>query len=1035
MKDLKKYLKDKKLTGKQIDAVTAPIGQNTLISAGAGSGKTKVLSIRVPHLLEDENVDISQLLILTFTKDAAAEMKRRIKDEIIKEHKNIIDILPLVDSSHIETYDAFRLFIVKKYSHLVGISKDIEIIDKDVLDCKYYEIINEVLNEEYEKCEGKDDEPLFFIVKNYLDKDDNNLVGFLLKICKEIYYEDEDKIIDEYQKKFLTDEFFDNFILDLFNRIKKLQKEAKKLSLSGDQKIEDYYNFYFSPIETAKSLNEILELGELFKEIKRVTCKDEGLKEIYESIKNIKSQLQIDYINIINLDKLKEIDIPNHKKIIPFLLNLAIKINQKIKAFKKNNGSFTFDDISYFAYKILKEHDDIRENIKNNFKEIIIDEYQDTSDKDEEFINLIENHNVFAVGDIKQSIYLFRGANPENFKRKSDLYSKDPSKGQLIRMNDNFRSRKEIIKGINDLFGKEMTLEVGGVNYLNQEELNPGNGTYDILKPENQEFGFLKLKFNESLNAENSYYREAELVAKDILNRINNKEKVVQSNNKGESYLRDLKFSDFAILCSTKQKTDYFEEIFGKYGIPLNIYSDEELMENNVILTLISILKFVNFYNLGYENNLNLLKKCFISIVRSFLFEYSDEDIYKLIKDNQYFNDDTYNKLIQFSQLHMNISINELFNDILKEFDFVKNLAKFLNPFKELNTLSLLNNKSKQMDKLSFNIEEFVSYLENINKFEIKIDVSKQAESDNAVTLCSIHKSKGLQYKIVYFPQLKGKGKNETDTFVGNLKTGFYLPFKSNKTGEISYIYKFYDDSKEKLNSEDLRKLYVALTRAEEVGIFVISPETKGGTYNTGLARFLNNFIFTTPDSKYFDQDVVYNENSDDAKSDESKIPDITIGKPINLGDEIDDSRKRASKALNEDSNEDILTYGTHMHLLMELIDFKNIDLSFIEDSKEREIVEKLFKLDIFSNLNKAINIYKEYQFYDSKNNINGVIDLMIEYQDRIDLIDYKLKDIEDNEYITQLKIYKQYIKERTKKNVSCYLLSLLDNNYKKLDV
>ena len=123
------------------------------------------------------------------------------------------------------------------------------------------------------------------------------------------------------------------------------------------------------------------------------------------------------------------------------------------------------------------------------------------------------------------------------------------------------------------------------------------------------------------------------------------------------------------------------------------------------------------------------------------------------------------------------------------------------------------------------------------------------------------------------------------------------------------------------------------------------------------------------------------------------------------------------------------------MHLLMELIDFKNIDLSFIEDSKEREIVEKLFKLDIFSNLNKAINIYKEYQFYDSKNNINGVIDLMIEYQDRIDLIDYKLKDIEDNEYITQLKIYKQYIKERTKKNVSCYLLSLLDNNYKKLDV
>ena len=261
---------------------------------------------------------------------------------------------------------------------------------------------------------------------------------------------------------------------------------------------------------------------------------------------------------------------------------------------------------------MLKDNKEVREELANYFSEILIDEYQDTSDIQETFISLISNNNVYMVGDIKQSIYRFRNANPYIFKNKYDNYSNHLN-GEKIDLNKNFRSRSEVINNINLMFNYIMNDNIGGADYKTSHQMVFGNTAYN----NNEEFNMQILTYDHDKSF-NKNEIEAFLIAKDIKNKINNKYQVF---DKKTSSLRGATYNDFVILMDRTTDFELYKKIFEYQNIPLAIYKDETLngeVDTTVLCNLLCLIKATRERDFSTK-----FKYLFTSIARSFLFRFS----------------------------------------------------------------------------------------------------------------------------------------------------------------------------------------------------------------------------------------------------------------------------------------------------------------------------------------------------------------------------------------------------------------------------
>ena len=440
---------------------------NIIVSAGAGSGKTAVLTERVFRKLK-QGTKINELLILTFTKKAAFEMKNRIREAIL-EDVSLKDNLSLIDSSYITTFDSFSLSMVKKYNYLLNISKDISIIDSSVLYLVKKNYIDEIFNELYEE-NNKD---FLSLVGDLTIKDDKEIKRYILDINNKLDLKYNKK---EYLNNYISNYFNDNYIDKLYESYMNLIKNKIRII---DNLLTDIYSYvdtdYFNLLNDSLSLllnsntyeeyrnNSIIKLPNLPKGVEDIG--KDIKKEISDTISSIHDLTRFTSKEEI-IDTYKSTD-----TYIKALIEVITRLDNKINAYKDDKGYYEFTDISKLAIKILKDNVSVRDELKYFFKEIMIDEYQDTSDLQEEFVSMIDNNNVYMVGDIKQSIYRFRNANPYLFKNKYDRYSKNDG-GFKIDLTSNFRSREEVIKNINLIFSSIMTDNLGGASYKESHIMN-----------------------------------------------------------------------------------------------------------------------------------------------------------------------------------------------------------------------------------------------------------------------------------------------------------------------------------------------------------------------------------------------------------------------------------------------------------------------------------------------------------------------------------------------------------------------------------
>ncbi len=1020
-------------TSEQKEAIEKS-GSNIIVSAGAGSGKTAVLSERVIYKIEN-GIHVNELLILTFTKAAAAEMKDRIRKKISKreEFKSELD---LINSAYITTFDSFALSIVKRYHYLLNITNNINITDDSIVQiCK-----NKILDETFEELYALEDEEFIKLIKERTIKNDKTIRTNILKLGNIIDgYIDPDAFYNYVLNKFYTEEN----INDLIDEYRELLKEKYKCVLMEYDNMSYYFDSdYLSKID----LSDLVNFDDFtFVSTFRLPSVPRNTEEEAKNAKN-KLKLSIDelldYKKYGDINKIKENILSTYDD-VKTIIKIIKKYLNKLNKYKSEEGIYTFNDIASMAIKILSDNEDVRNELKYSFKEIMIDEYQDTNDVQDKFISLIENNNVYMVGDIKQSIYKFRGSNPSIFMDKYNSYSKNIN-GYKIDLIKNFRSRSQVLNNINRMFELLMDDDIGGARYKESHEMIYGNTSYDNEVFNDFNYDASILEYENETNEYSNNEIEIFTIAKDIKEKMSSNFMVF---DKDTSKMRKATYNDFVIILDRSKYFDDYKKIFEYMGIPLTILKDDKLNVNNDILLIKNILDFIIRINDGDFNQ--EFKYDFISIARSFLYEYSDSLIFEIFANNSFKETSIFKDFSNIKSINSKIC-STIYEEIIDISDFYNKLYK-VGDYENVNArLETLYNLSNNLNELGYTIYDFRDYLNNIIEIGIDIKYSSYKDNSDSVKVMTIHKSKGLEYPVCYFADINHKFNisDMKDLVIADKKYGLILPAIVEENNSI--IKELYKNSylKEEI-SEKIRLFYVALTRAREK-IIIILPSMETFKYEKdengvilsllrkkfiklsdliyGIKEYLPEYFESVNIEKLnLSKNYLYKKKIEELKS--FNIDKIDVNE-INIHNEVVDEEhfSKETHELLTIENRTNMRYGTHFHEVLELFDFKKKNYEVISEEFIVNKIKHMLMNPIFNDIENA-NIYKEYEFYYSESNANyhGIIDLMIEHDDHIDIIDYKLKNTTDSHYIKQLNGYKKYIESISEKNVNLYLYSILD--------
>ena len=879
---------------------------NLLVSAAAGSGKTAVLIERIIELVLDEKnpIDINKLLVVTFTKLAASEMRERVSKAIEKkleenqENEHLQKQLLLLSGADITTIDSFCKDVLISYAHLVNLDSNIKVIDPSENEVLAKEVMQELFEELYEN----NDDSFLRLVDWYAKKNtDEGLLQLLLNVNNFVNSHPFPNIwLNEKAEFFNTntkdDDFYlENYILDIAKDVD-MDLEFFELSIKNNlKKIENYpelekyidiYNTLLDALSVVKeSLKDFLKDNTKFDELKkssyeflnsnfgsfRISKCDEEVKEIYNKVKkeldSIKSEIS-ESLGALNLD------LENIKKesdlIYPYVRSISdvvIKFKEKFWERKQKFNYVDFADIEHLALEILVDIDEDG-NIKpsktaleyqEKYSEVFIDEYQDSNLVQEILLSAVaKENNRFMVGDVKQSIYRFRQADPSIFMEKYENYNRIEddidSFNKKIMLYANFRSRKEILEGTNLVFSKIMKKETGELDYTVDERLNPMasfkesdenvGGAVEILlvdeksDDEDEDEIILTDEYSDDFEEMKSFKLECIKIANTIYNMMNNKENPFKVYDKNLDDYRKVDYKDIVILMrSPSSNTKILEEVFLEYNIPIYAESMGGYFDTFEVDTIINLLKII-------DNPMQDIP--LISVMYSPIYNFTSTELSEIrLVDRE----------LKFYELLMKILEDE---DIEIRVNLKKKIAKFISDLKlfiqkkslvsadELiwflykytgyynyvglldmgeqrkTNLMLLFEKAKNYEKNSYKgLFNFVNY---IQKISLKSDISEAkliSEDANVVKIMSIHKSKGLEFPIVFLANTNKKFNFRADdsNLVLHQKLGFgaVVYDMDKKTSFNSIMKKKIEKFKNNEQiAEEMRLLYVAMTRAKE---------------------------------------------------------------------------------------------------------------------------------------------------------------------------------------------------------------------------
>ena len=853
--------------------------KNILVSAAAGSGKTTVLVERIIKLLINEKETIDRFLIVTFTNAAAGGMKQKIHKELVKaiqddkdkEHlKRQLNLLP---KSNISTIHSFCMDVVRKNFHVIGIDPNFRIGDVNEVDILLQESIDEVLEKYYElKPEG-----FIQMVESFTgNRGDTELND----IIKDIY----------------------RFILSFPDPLSWLFESVEMLRVSGE-------NLNDSPWMKAVRDDVTLQFQgaeEALQSALRICCDDDGpmvyeeaLQDDIRNINHIKAMLESGFENFVasiyNMafmplkqlrGKAKEGISPekqetvkqlreeykaimaNIKKMIPCrnlsdfasdinhmylsmksLYNIISDLDAEFKARKMDKSIADFNDVEHYALQILRQ-EDICQRYKEKFKYIFIDEYQDSNNLQEELLGRIKRrNNMFMVGDVKQSIYRFRLSDPTIFNEKSNSYPGQDTPGfdRRIDLTQNFRSRKEILSGINYLFSNIMNRTLGEVDYNEAVFLNPGAEFKECGEECFTELTIIDKNSSESedLDDEIRSMKTAELEAtvaaqkiKELLNKNKNEpvKRDKDTNEVIEITPRKLDYKDIVILMrSVSGCAGIFEEVFNENGIPFYYDGGTGYFETIEIQIVVNLLKIID----NIRQDIPLL-----SVMRSPIGSFSTEELIQIrlrssqnsslnfidalydYKNN--FTDELSEKLSMFvnevegwKKRSRYSHLNDFIWEILMETRYYYFVGLLPNGKIRQANLRMLADKAFDFEKTSMSgLFNFLRYIEKLKVSSGDMGSAKTlGENDNVVRLMSVHKSKGLEFPVVLMCGLS-KRFNKTDASKSILKhktygiAPKYIDYKERIYRETLQRTAIKGVIKKENLSEEMRVLYVAMTRA-----------------------------------------------------------------------------------------------------------------------------------------------------------------------------------------------------------------------------
>ena len=879
---------------------------NLLVSAAAGSGKTAVLIERIIELVLDEKnpIDINKLLVVTFTKLAASEMRERVSKAIEKKleenqaNEHLQKQLLLLSGADITTIDSFCKDVLISYAHLVNLDSNIKVIDPSENEVLAKEVMQELFEELYEN----NDDSFLRLVDWYAKKNtDEGLLQLLLNVNNFVNSHPFPKIwLNEKAEFFNTmtkdDDFYlENYILDIAKDVD-MDLEFFELSIKNNlKKIENYpelekyidiYNTLLDALSVVKeSLKTFLKDNTKFDELKkssyeflnsnfgsfRISKCDEEIKEIYNKVKkeldNIKSEIT-ESLGALNLD------LENIKKesdlIYPYVRSISdvvIKFKEKFWERKQKFNYVDFADIEHLALEILVDIDEDGNTkpsktaleYQEKYTEVFIDEYQDSNLVQEILLSAVaKENNRFMVGDVKQSIYRFRQADPSIFMEKYENYNRIEddidSFNKKIMLYANFRSRKEILEGTNLVFSKIMKKETGELGYTVDERLNPMasfkesdenvGGAVEILlvdeksDDEDEDEIILTDEYSEDFEEMKSFKLECIKIANTIYNMMNNKENPFKVYDKNLDDYRKVEYKDIVILMrSPSSNTKILEEVFLEYNIPIYAESTGGYFDTFEVDTIINLLKII-------DNPMQDIP--LISVMYSPIYNFTSTELSEIrLVDRELKFYELLMKILEDEDIEIRVNLKEKiakFISDLKLFIQKKSLVSadeliwFLYKYtgyynyvglldmgeQRKTNLMLLFEKAKNYEKNSYKgLFNFVNY---IQKISLKSDVSEAkliSEDANVVRIMSIHKSKGLEFPIVFLANTNKKFNFRADdsNLVLHQKLGFgAVVYDMDKKTSFNSIMKKKIEKfkKNEQIAEEMRLLYVAMTRAKE---------------------------------------------------------------------------------------------------------------------------------------------------------------------------------------------------------------------------
>ncbi|KNZ42462.1 helicase-exonuclease AddAB subunit AddA [Acetobacterium bakii] len=864
-----------KWTSDQRDAIEIR-EKNMLVSAAAGSGKTALLIERIIRIILEEKVGVDELLILTFTRGAAGEMKNRLSQALAKaledpqnDRSFLLRQMNILGGAAISTLHSFCLWVLRQYFQKGDIDPGFMVGNETEIALMLKETLEELFEEEYQQADNNPDAPFIKLVEKYSgNRNDQGLKDTVESFYRFLVTQPDPEgwcqkslaLFDCDTDSFWTSVWGESLKAVLTAKLIGAWNYAKKAAAASDvpgfEKTHEQMKeelFFIEDLQTQLSNDFSKGLASLesltYPNYKGSSKVDKALsdtinKEYRTKSKAIIMELQENFLSHLD-ERIRELNCL--KDTMSDLVELTQKFWAAFRAKKAKKNLLDFNDLEQFTLKILRDPV-IAKEIQAKYRHVFLDEYQDTNEMQETILQcIVRDNNYFMVGDVKQSIYRFRLADPTIFIKKYESFGQEESVDALVTLSKNFRSAQGVIDGVNAIFKKIMSLNLGEIDYDHRAMLNKGllaAGPYEkteihLLDAQNQAPDYTDAE-GEGTEDLTEVEMEARFVAHKIQALVGTPFFDTRQNKE-----RMITYRDFGILMrSAAGRGDVYLKVFSELGIPTyfdggsNYY---ESLEINMILNLLNLMD-------NQHQDMPLLSvmtspiggfstdECTglrINQPTGFYYEaveaYRDQENDPLAQKLRVF----YDRLDNWRNESKLMPIEDFLWKIYLDSGYYAFVGALPGGEQRQSNLKILLKRAADYKKSTLRgLYQFIRFIENMKKH--KQDISPPgilSNADAVVRIMTVHKSKGLEFPIVF---LTGTGKRfnkqgNSNQILFHKDLGICPDYvnlekrfkRSSLAKEVCKA-----QSNMEMLSEEMRLLYVAMTRAEEK-LFIVGTVKK----------------------------------------------------------------------------------------------------------------------------------------------------------------------------------------------------------------